>query len=406
MTASLLARNILMYSLQIGAITAVAALFPLKAAAPKIRLLFWQAVLLALLLLPGLRVWSHPAPGGTVTVSATIGAAVPVPVRRRLPFFTAQAVLAVLAAGFLARVFLLGLGLVRLRRYRLRSRPLPPGSPWGSEADLRLSNEIKSPVTFGWRRPVVLLPADFPSLSEPVRDAILCHEILHVRRNDWAFTAAEEMVRAVFWFHPAMWWLLGEIQLAREETVDREVVETLNCRQNYVDALLAVAGAAPPLDLAPAPLFLRKRHLKRRVISILKELKMSQSKTLSALAAGLVVMAASCWFITGALPLRAAPQAAESDAGHLITIGAISLSGLSDTQKTQLLSHLAEMGIREGQQMDSAGLRLTAQTLAETYVGQQAVALVRATGPNGEIFSSLPGVGTFRRTGPTPSASE
>ena len=43
--------------------------------------------------------------------------------------------------------------------------------------------------------------------------------------RDWLFTVVEELVRAVFWFHPAIWWLLGEIQLAREQAVDREVVE-------------------------------------------------------------------------------------------------------------------------------------------------------------------------------------
>ena len=85
-------------------------------------------------------------------------------------------------------------------------------------------------------------------------------------RRDWLFTVAEELVRAVFWFHPAIWWLLGEIQLAREQAVDRRVIEITQSRDPYMDALLAMAGARPQLDLAPAPLFLRKRHLKQRVV--------------------------------------------------------------------------------------------------------------------------------------------
>jgi len=78
-----------------------------------------------------------------------------------------------------------------------------------------------------------------------MQDAILCHEILHVRRRDWLFTVVEELVRAVFWFHPAIWWLLGEIGLAREQAVDRQVVEVTKSREEYVDALLAIAGAQP-----------------------------------------------------------------------------------------------------------------------------------------------------------------
>ena len=57
----------------------------------------------------------------------------------------------------------------------------------------------------------------------------------------WVVMLAEETVRAVFWFHPAIWWLLGEIGLAREQTVDREVIEMPKSREAYVDALLAIA---------------------------------------------------------------------------------------------------------------------------------------------------------------------
>src|SRR5207253_9437469 len=118
-----------------------------------------------------------------------------------------------------------------------------------------------------------------------------------------------------FWYHPAIWWLLGEIGLAREQEVDRQVVERTQSREAYVDALLAIAGAKPQLDLAPAPLFLRKRHLKQRVVSILKEVRMSKSRWISALAAGLGILAAACWIVTAAFPLGAAPQVVKDARG-------------------------------------------------------------------------------------------
>src|SRR5262245_12826202 len=126
-----------------------------------------------------------------------------------------------------------------------------------------------------------------------MQDAILCHEMLHVERRDWLFTLLEELVRAVFWFHPAIWWLLGEIQLAREQAVDREVVDRTQAREAYVDTLLAIAGAGAQPDLAPAPLFLRKRHLKQRVVSILKEVRMSRTKSISMLAASVGILVAA-----------------------------------------------------------------------------------------------------------------
>ena len=214
---------------------------------------------------------------------------------------------------------------MRLSRYRRHSLPLEPAPSWSVEASLYLSDEVSSPVTFGIRTPVILLPAGFPELDAGMRDAILCHEVLHVRRRDWVFTVAEELVRAVFWFHPAIWWLLGEIGLAREQAVDREVVEMTQARDQYLDALLAIAGARPRLDLAPAPLFLRKRHLKQRVVSILKEARMSKTRLISALAAGLAILAAACWFVTGAFPLAAAPQVVADAPGVTVDTGGAAL---------------------------------------------------------------------------------
>jgi TonB family protein len=212
-------------------------------------------------------------------------------------------------------------GFWRLRQYRRHSLPLLPANAWSVEADLRISAEVSSPVTFGFFAPVVLLPARFPELPQQVREAILCHEVLHVRRKDWLFTVAEELVRSVFWFHPAVWWLLGEIGLAREQAVDREVIELTKSRDQYVDALLAIAGATYRLDLAPAPLFLRKRHLKQRVLSIMKEVRMSKTRSISSLAAGLGILALACWFVTATFPLAAAPQVVADGPGVTVDTG-------------------------------------------------------------------------------------
>jgi TonB family protein len=206
----------------------------------------------------------------------------------------------ILGTGIAARLAWLALGLLRLRRYRQASFPFEGDS-------VRISADVANPVTFGFFRPIVLLPADFPEMDASMRDAILCRERVHVKRHDWLFALGEEVIRAIFWFHPGVWWVLGEIQLAREQVVDREVIEMTGLPDRYVDALLSVAGAAQ-LDLAPAPLFLRRRHLKKRVYSLLKEARMSKAKSLSALATGFGILAAACWFVTGVIPLTAAPE--------------------------------------------------------------------------------------------------
>ena len=300
MTAKFIWDNLVAYSLQIGLLIALAACVPalLRLRLPGAKLVYWHFVLAACLLLPVLGPRARDTSASDVQISTTMATVAPAQPAGRRPIPMHEMALLLLAAGALIRLGWLVAGFWRLRQYRRRSRPLDPPTSWSVEADLRISDAIASPVTFGFRKPVVLLPARFPELGAEIREAILCHEVLHVRRRDWLFTVAEEVVRALFWFHPAIWWLLGEIGLAREQAVDREVIGLTRQREEYLDALLAIAGAKPRLDLAPAPLFLRKRHLKQRVISILKEVRMSKARLISALTAGLGLLAAACWFVT------------------------------------------------------------------------------------------------------------
>jgi TonB family protein len=315
--------NLVAYSMQIGLLVGLAAFVPtaLRLRLPASRLAYWHILLAACLLLPAVRPWKQAA----LTLSATVPAAIAAPIPPRpepaLTLPPTEIVLIVLATGTFARLAWLATGFWRLARLRRNSRPLLPVSSWSVEADLRISDAISSPVTFGFLRPAILLPANFAALEAPVRDAILCHEILHVRRRDWLFTLAEELVRGIFWFHPAIWWLLGEIGLAREQVVDRGVVELTRSRDQYLDALLAIAGAKPRLDLAPAPLFLRKRHLKQRVVSLMKEVRMSKTRSISSLAAGLGILALACWFVTATFPLAAAPQLVADGPGVTVDTG-------------------------------------------------------------------------------------
>ena len=296
---------------------------------PKARLAYWHLLLAACLVLPQTRPWKQAII--TVTTPAAVVTPVAPVVAVRMPrtqthWAPGEIGLLLLAAGALARLAWLGVGFGKLRRYRRHSAPWRgPAVTLGPRPDYRISADIGSPVTFGWRSPVVLLPRNFEQLPPAMQEAVLCHETLHVERHDWAITVAEELVRAVFWFHPAIWWLLGEIQLAREQAVDREVVERTQARDEYVDALLAVAGAKLQPDLAPAPLFLRKRHLKQRVIAVVREVRVSRTRLISTLAAGLALLAATGWFVTAAFPLAAEPQVVVDGAGISIELNGAQL---------------------------------------------------------------------------------
>jgi TonB family protein len=312
MNADLVWKNVVAYSLQIGLLVALASIAPaaLRLRVARARLMYWQILLGACLLLPQVQSWPQENIASSVQVTTVFMALSPdgSTASRSIP--VSRIALTILIAGAVVRIAWLALGFWRLRLYRRRSQPVRVATPWATRAELRLSSDITSPVTFGVRNPVVLLPSRFPDLDEPARQAILCHELLHVERRDWLFAVGEELVRAVFWFHPAIWWLLSEIQLAREQAVDREAIDVTQSRDHYVDALLAIAGSRPQPDLAPAPMLLRRRHLKQRLVSIFKDGRMSRGRLWAALCAGLAVLVPACWLAANIFPLAASPRIA------------------------------------------------------------------------------------------------
>ena len=321
-------QNLASYSLQIAAIAAVGALLLrlLRIRLPNVRLICWQALLAACLLLPAIQPW-RPAARVASAVQVSTGRVVPVAkgsISRPMTIPWPKLALLILGAGVTVRFAMLGLGFWRIRRYR-RNSSFAPGAfanlqrRLGVFADVQLSSDIKGPVTFGFRRPVILLPEGCME-----DESIACHELVHVRRRDWLFAVAEECILSAMWFHPAVWYLVAEIQLAREEAVDREVVNILNSREQYLEALLALATSRSGLDLVPASPFLRKRHLQKRVASLLKEVSMSRLRLNSSLAVFVAAVALIGWLSVRSFPLRAAPQTQDSS-GVTVQHGSLTL---------------------------------------------------------------------------------
>jgi beta-lactamase regulating signal transducer with metallopeptidase domain len=105
-----------------------------------------------------------------------------------------------------------------------------------------VSDSLQVPTAIGFVRPVVALPAwTLRELSSTELNAILLHELAHLRRwDDWT-NLAQKLLRAVFFFHPAVWWIEGKLSLEREMACDDAVLaETANPRA-YAQCLVAVA---------------------------------------------------------------------------------------------------------------------------------------------------------------------
>src|SRR5262249_4883931 len=159
------------------------------------------------------------------------------------------------------------------------------------------------PLTFGFFRRLVVVPQFFLQLEVDAQVGIACHELLHVRRNDWLVTLLEELGASVFWFHPAIWSVLSQTRLAREQLVAAAVVRLTAAREPYVNALLTIASAKPKLDLAPASLFLRKRHLLQRMRFLLKEVPVSRFRLFSSYTSMAAILAVAGLVVFDSFPL-------------------------------------------------------------------------------------------------------
>ena len=101
------------------------------------------------------------------------------------------------------------------------------------------SDSSLEPGVFGILRPVMLWPRSIGAhLAEAEVEAILAHELSHVRRNDNLASAVHLVVQAVFWFHPLVWWMGARLVDERERACDEEVIRMGSEPQVYAEGLL------------------------------------------------------------------------------------------------------------------------------------------------------------------------
>jgi hypothetical protein len=160
-------------------------------------------------------------------------------------------------------------------------------------------------VTFGVSRPAILVPGRLLDAPEPHQRAIVAHELQHVARRDWLWVLAEETLRTALWWHPAIWFALGEAQLAREEIVDRRAVAVTGNRTMYLEALIAAAGPAPAAALGFGAQFYRRRQLSTRVRRLLEEETMSNVRMFAVAAMLAIAVPATALGASAAFPLTA-----------------------------------------------------------------------------------------------------
>ncbi len=104
---------------------------------------------------------------------------------------------------------------------------------------IRICSGQTEPGIFGIWRPVLLWPRALTTrLSEPEMDAIVAHELAHVRRYDNLISALHTVARAFFWFHPALWWTGRMLEVERERACDEEVLMAGYAPRAYAEGIV------------------------------------------------------------------------------------------------------------------------------------------------------------------------
>ncbi len=172
--------------------------------------------------------------------------------------------------------------------YYLRSKlNFPADEYWlemveklGEKAGVKRSMElvesalVRSPLVVGYLKPMILFPIGAINKLNPQEvEAILSHEIAHVLRNDYVFNIIQSVIEALFYFHPAVWWISANIRAERENCCDDVAIALCGNSMTYAKALVSLQEMAhycsPQLAMAFAGQ--RKNQLLFRVQRILKQ---------------------------------------------------------------------------------------------------------------------------------------
>jgi len=173
---------------------------------------------------------------------------------QRLPL-----IVAAWSLGALVTIARLMAGMVWVHRLRARAIAVPApvqaalgalaariGAPLG--VPVRGVERLAAPITVGWWRPVVLVPAAMLTQMPPaLLEAMLAHELAHIVRRDYLINVLQAVVEALLFFHPVVWWLSARLRAERELVADELASHATGDRR-------ALARALQALTLAPASL--------------------------------------------------------------------------------------------------------------------------------------------------------
>jgi beta-lactamase regulating signal transducer with metallopeptidase domain len=196
-------------------------------------------------------------------------------------------------------LWLIGCSAITLIRLRLWLRvraaireSVPLNIP--SSVEIRSATGLLEPGVVGLWRPTLLLPEGIMErLTASELEAVIAHELCHVRRRDNLFSGLHMLAEALFWFHPLVWLIGARLLEERERACDENVLSLGNQPRVYADAILNVCKlyTESPLVCVSG---VTGSDIKRRIEAIMMNrigLSLNRAKKLLLASAGLAALA-------------------------------------------------------------------------------------------------------------------
>jgi hypothetical protein len=164
------------------------------------------------------------------------------------------------------------------------------------------------PLTWGWWRPVVLLPAQAAHWPAQRRRVVLLHELAHVKRWDCLTQTVARIVRALYWINPLVWLATRRMCLERERACD-DLVLNGGCKaSDYASQLVEIAQTYRHIPQVAAIAMARSPQIKGRIAAIVDASRARRSRPLTTIAI-LIFVGAFIWSVGGSSPDTSRDQA-------------------------------------------------------------------------------------------------
>ena len=191
---------------------------------------------------------------------------------------------------------------------------------------------VRVPTVIGWLKPVVLLPLTATTgLAIEQLEALLAHELAHVKRCDYLINLLQIMIETVLFYHPAVWWISRQIRNEREHCCDTIAVRLIANRELYAASLFGLAKtvcSARPVVAANGGNVLDRI---RRVLQV--DTAEAQELRPGALS-GIMAVAGICSLVVVAVSTLQGTTA-QATGKQPVTIAAIQLPVTDETSKSE-----------------------------------------------------------------------